>query len=104
MFADDATLHRSAPSIDLINLPLTTDVENVKKWRQENGMIINENISKCMVLGTSQKLSKVNSNALTIGVNGSTLEHVDCEKLLGVYIDPSLQFSKHVDHVCRLFS
>ena len=101
LFADDATLHKSARTIDSINLPLNTDVEKIKKWCQENGMIINENKSKCMLLGTSQKLSKENSNILTIGVNGSTLEHVDCEKLLGVYIDPSLQFSKHIDHVCR---
>ena len=32
---------------------------------------------------------------------GNTLEHIDCEKLLGVHIDPSLQFNKHADHVCR---
>ena len=101
LFADDATLHKSAASVDLVKVPLSSDVDNVNNWCRENGMIINENKSKCMAIGTSQKLSTLQPNALAIDVNGNTLEHIDCDKLLGVHIDPSLQFNKHVDHVCR---
>ena len=38
-------------------------------------------------------MSKLQPNALAIDVNGNTLEHIGCEKLLGVHIDPSLQFN-----------
>ena len=100
-FADDATLHKSAASVDLVKVPLSSGVDNVNNWCRENGMIINENKSKCMAIGTSQKLLTLQPNALAIDVNGNALEHIDCEKLLGVHIDLSLQFNKHVDHVCR---
>ena len=33
-----------------------------------------------MAIGTSQKLSTLQPNALAIDVNGNTLEHIDCEK------------------------
>ena len=46
-------------------------------------------------------MSKQKSCTLSINVNGNDLECVDNEKLLGVYIDPSLSFNKQVDHVCR---
>ena len=44
-------------------------------------------------------MSKLQPNALAIDVNGNTLDNIDCEKLLGVHIDPSLQFNKHVDYI-----
>ncbi|KAK3096675.1 hypothetical protein FSP39_002282 [Pinctada imbricata] len=36
LFADDATLHKSAPSVDFVKLPLSSDVDNVNKWCREN--------------------------------------------------------------------
>ena len=55
-------------------------------------MKINENKSKCMIIGTSQRLSKLQSHALSINVNGNELDDVDTEKLLGVHIDPPITF------------
>ena len=100
-FADGATLRKSAPSVDLVKVQLSSDVDNVNNLCRENGMIINENKSRCIAIGTSQNMSKLQPNALAIDVNGNTLEHIDFEKLLGVHIDTSLQFNKYVDHVCR---
>ena len=34
-------LHKSAPSVDLVKVPLSSDVDNVNNWCRENGMIIN---------------------------------------------------------------
>ena len=101
LFADDATLHKSAASMESINGHIASDVDNVNKWCRENAMVINENKSKCMVIGTSQRISKLQSKSLSIVVNENTLDNVDTEKLLGIHIDPNLQFNKHVDHVCR---
>ena len=101
LFADDATLHNSAASLESIKSPISADIVNINNWCRENGMIINENKSKCMIIGTSQRLSKLQSHALSINVNGNELDDVDTEKLLGVHIDPQLHFNKHVDYVCK---
>ena len=101
LFADDATLHKSGGSVENVSTHLSSDVENINTWCYENYMTINENKSKTMLIGTSQKLSRLPQRSLSITVNGQALENVDCEKLLGIYIDPSLQFHKHIDSVCR---
>ena len=101
LFADDATLHKSATSMESINLHISSDVDNVNSWCRENAMIINEAKSKCMMIGTSQRLSKLQSRTLNVNVNDQTLDNVDNEKLLGVHLDSHLQFNKHVDVVCR---
>ena len=97
LFADDATLHKSARNVNDVKQPLCSDVDNVNNWCQENRMIINENKSKCMLIGTTQRLTKLKSHTLSINVNGNDLENVDNEKLLGVHLDPHLSFNKHVD-------
>ena len=64
-------------------------------------MVINENKSNCILIGTSQRIAKVTDH-LSIHVN--TLENVEFDKLLGVHIDSSLHFNKHVDVMCRSIS
>ena len=66
-------------------------------------MVINESKSKCMLIGTSLRIARVKDH-LSIHVNDHTLENVEFDKLLGVHIDSSLHFNKHVDAVCRSIS
>ena len=101
LFADDATLCNSAASLESIKRPIASDIDNVNNWCRENGMIIKENKSKCMVIGTTQRIARLPSRTLSIDVNGTALDDVDVEKLLGVHIDPHLNSYKHVDYVCR---
>ena len=103
LFADDATLHDSASSTQTINKNLNADIVNVQNWCAENCMVINENKSKCLLIGTSQGFAKVKHN-LSVHVNDTTLENVESDKLLGVHIDTSLNFNKHVDTVCKSIS
>ena len=56
-----------------------------------------------MLIGISQRIARVKDH-LSINVNEHTLENVEFDKLLGVHIDSSLQFNKHVDAVCRSIS
>ena len=103
LFADDATLHDSASSTQTINENLNADIVNVQNWCAENCMIINENKSKCLVIGTSKRVAKVKHN-LSVHINDITLENVDSDKLLGVHIDTSYNFNKHADTVCKSIS
>ena len=88
LFADDAALHKSATSMESINLHISSNVDNVNSWCRENAMIINESKSKWIMIGTSQRLSKLQSRTLNVNVNDQdqTLDNVDNEKLLGVHL------------------
>ena len=100
LFADDATLHKSGGSVENVSTHLSSDVENINTWCYENYMTINENKVKPCLLEHPRSFQDYRS-AASITVNGQALENVDCEKLLGIYIDQSLQFHKHIDSVCR---
>ena len=66
-------------------------------------MVINENKSKCLLIGTSQRVAKV-KHSLSVHMNDITLENVESDQLLSVRIDISLNFNKHVDTACRSIS
>ena len=68
IFADDATLHNSSKDIRNINNDLQVDVNNVLQWCKQNNMVLNENKTKGLLIGTSQRLSRCQSN-LEIIVN-----------------------------------
>ena len=100
IFADDATLHNSSKDVGNINNDLQVDVNNVLQWCKQNNMVLNENKTKGLLIGTSQRLSRCQSN-LEIIVNNHKIECSEYEKLLGIQIDKSLSFVKHIDYVCK---
>ena len=52
--------------------------------------------TKCMLIGTRQKLSRFEECALSLYLDGRQLEQTQEERLLGLDIDPSLSWSSHV--------
>ena len=100
IFADDATLRNSSNDIHNINNDLQIDANNVVQWCKQNKMVLNENKTKCILIGTSQRLSRCQSN-LEIIVNNQLIECSETEKLLGIKIDQCLNFVKHIDYVCQ---
>ena len=100
IFADDATLRNSSNDIHNINSGLQIDVNNVVQWCKQNKMVLNENKTKCILIGTSQRLSRCHSY-LEIMVNNHVIECSESEKLLGIKIDKCLSFVKHIDYVCQ---
>jgi len=62
-------------------------------------MALHPQKTKCMVIGSKQKLR--GDNHLTLKVNECVLEKINCQKVLGVYIDYHLSWRTHIDFVCK---
>jgi hypothetical protein len=60
-------------------------------------MFINCNKTKCMTVGTKQKLAFQNEE-LFLTINSEQIQHSTCEKLLRINIDSNLNV------YCRIFS
>ena len=104
IFADDATLHSSSPDTDIIHDKLTSDLNNIGQWCEENKMKIDEKKTNCMLIGTNQKLARLSCRELNLAINNHKLDTVESEKLLGVHFNRNLSFTKHVDFVCKNIS
>lgn len=66
-------------------------------------MLLNTDKTKFMMLGTKHKLKQVNNNVI-IPTNRGSLNVVESDKLLGVYIDNTLAWKEHIGKLCKKIS
>ena len=104
LFADDATLHSSGSSIENVESNLCNDICDVQKWCEENNMHLNMNKTKCMLITTAQKRSRLEKKEIDLVLNGNKIENVCKQKLLGVHIDRHLSWDDQVDHVYKMIN
>ena len=81
MYADDSTIPISGENISDIQTKVQEDLNRIELWCKDNNMFINCNKTKCMTVGTKQKLAFQNEE-LCLTINSEQLQHSICEKLL----------------------
>ena len=79
---------------------MNVDLENVRKWLMKNRLSLNVKKSEFMVIGTPQRLARV-EDSLDLRINGETIKRVNNCKHLGVIIDDTLSWNKHIDHITK---
>ena len=85
--ADDNNIYKEHENIDDLTTSLQDAPEKLFKRFSDNQM--RGNTDKCHLL-----LSKDESSEIHIG--DSIIESSNCEKLLGIKIDPKLRFDNHI--------
>jgi hypothetical protein len=73
-----------------LNRTLSSAMEDIEQWSTFNGMVINGEKTKSMVICTHQKSTKIGSSELHINYNNTVLENVESKRLLGVIVDNHL--------------
>lgn len=101
LFADDATLHTYHNNVHSIENALNVDLCEIEDWCSRNQMVLNIEKTKCMLMGTQHRKSKLTSSKFDLCVSDKVLKNVESEKLLGVHIDHSLRYISHIDSVCK---
>ena len=84
LYADDATLTKSAPKIEIIQQELSSDVHYAFEWCLVNDMMLS--ILKCvsLLIATRQKFSKCQGIKLNVNINNVDLPCMNSTKKLGV--------------------
>lgn len=111
MYADDTCLMYADRDLNVIQQKLQEDFDSIMRWSHDNGIIINLSKTKCMhiyspysrvystkpvLIGHSYDcLHSKNSTICSCNV----VEVVDSYKYLGLTIDSSFSWKKHVDNV-----
>jgi len=99
-YADDMQLYVSLSPADFGDLSATESYANhVSRWFVENALL-NPTKTEAMIFGTSQWLSQVN-RPQGVRVAGADAQFADYVKLLGVTLDSTFSFDKHVIEVTR---
>ena len=79
---------------------LETSLVHITSWFYHNGLALNPEKSEAILLGTHPR-NKSLDNIAQVDVNGSPIPISGSIKLLGVTIDSSLAFNKHVSLICQ---
>lgn len=101
LYADDTTLYEMNTSVQSIKNKLESALENLSKWCNKNGMLINAAKTKVMLVTTHQRQVCLNVDCLDLRLNGETLKMTQNDKVLGVHIDKNLTWSMHIDKIAK---
>ena len=96
-YADDSTLTAVGSSVTEVNVKLTSDCNNVKKWMEQNQLKLNPDKTHVMTLGTQRRLDLLDSR-VSFDMDGVNLQESPdgYELLLGCFIQSNLKWKKHI--------
>ena len=67
-----------------------------------NGLALNPKKCEYMVIGSPQKLNRVQFGTLML--DGIAIKRVETFKYLGVVLDSNISWSSHIDYLCNKVS
>ena len=91
----------SGKSREEVEANLSRALEEVLLWIRRNRLILNSDKTKIMLIGSKQRLSSIGDKQLNVNLHGQELECVHEYKCLGVVIDSSLDFKKHMEYISK---
>ena len=98
LFADDASIWTSDCDLNKANTRLQRALNKIEEWSTERKMDLNVSKSEVSFYSTSTKEAKWRPN---LTVCGKTIPYNECPKFLGVHLDRSLAFQKHVEYTTK---
>ena len=102
MYADDTTIYFNLEDFNQENLEneVNNELSRVSEWMTLNKLSLNASKTKSMTFHRAQK--KVNQ--ITLKLNGQNIEMVSSFNFLGIILDQSLSWKKHVSMVTNKIS
>ena len=102
LYADDTALYIRGRNLDVLEDRLQSDLNRFSLWCRQNALTVNVKKTKYVLYGTSQLLKRARN--LKIYIGDSMLDREHYYKYLGLFLDSSLNFNKHIDFVNKVTS
>lgn len=103
MYADDIQVYISFPPNETHEAveKLNEDLNNIASWSDSNCLVLNPTKTKYMILGSKNQIQKICNKNPMVRVQGEDIERVTEARNLGVVMDESLRFEKHILNTVR---
>ena len=73
-------------------------------WCQQNGMVLNTDKTKVMLITSRQKRLTLQNPGLSLRYSDIDIKMTPSEKILGVHVDDNLMWNNHFQHVSKKIS
>ena len=106
MYADGTSLSSQNHSLYQLNRALNQDLKALDKWLRGNKLSLTVAKTHSMVIATKQKLAVLKSPTehLNLYIHDKDLDGVQSIRHLGVHIDNTLDWKKHIQEVSKNIS
>lgn len=104
LYADDTTIYDMQSDLHTLKLNLQEALFSLHIWCKQNGMLLNTEKTKVMIITTRQKRIHIDESILTLSYNGTELNLTTADKILGVNIDANLTWNEHFNFICKKIS
>lgn len=104
LYADDSTFYNFDYDINQLKNNLQSSLESLHKWCKQNGMVINIDKTKVMLITSRQKRKCLQDPNLALRYNNIDIKMTTCDKILGVHVDEHLIWNSHIQQVCKKIS
>ena len=96
-YADDTVLYSLSGNFVTAKRNMQKNLNNIGRWCLRNGIYMNTSKTKYMIFGSKHTLSKIKT--CTLQVNSNPIDRAESYNYLGMTLDPSLTFDKHVTRI-----
>lgn len=98
LFADDTSLYYIAKTEEALQAQIQSDIITICDWCVVNKLTVNIDKTKFMIF---HKQSYVPNCINNVTINGKLIERVNNYKFLGLIVDETLSWGKHVDYIIK---
>ena len=103
-YADDTHLYVSfkpddANAQDEVILSMEDCIKDIRNWLIEGRLLLNDDKTEFLVIGTRHQLNKLNPSVLHVGDH--TIDNSVNVRNLGTIFDNSISMDTHVNQVCK---
>ena len=95
-YADDLIVWASGVNIPDLEVSINNYLEDITAYLKDNSLLISAPKSSVTLLTPDTHQAQIHPR---IFIENSHLTLVKCPRILGVYLDPSLSFNKHIQYV-----
>ena len=99
-FADDTQFYFVMENISDANAKFQLIVKCIKRWMSSKRLMLNQNKTKCIPIGTNRNLNNLLERS-GFYIDNDFIEFSKSARNLGVLIDNGLTLSEHLDGVVR---
>ena len=101
MYADDTNIFLSGKNINQMTTDLNEDLQSLSKYLKSNRLSLNLNKTHSILFTLNHNLR---DTVLSLRIDGTIIDTVQCTNFLGVKIDHKLNFGEHISHICNKVS
>ena len=104
LYADDTVFYDFQTSIDQLESKLQLTLNSLKDWCRQNGMVINTEKNKVMLITTRQKRQHLQKSVLSLRYSDIDIKMSTCDNILGVFVDENLLWNDQFHHISKKLS